>query len=127
MGLGPVQRIVQRKKVILKKRNLTIIVPITVLQVQEPVLLVVEGVVREQIPEEPAVGLEMERAAEVAQTPEPEAALVRIQAAEPEQAEMEQAAEVVQTQAAEPEQATEAVQETALHQWDKNNKCNYYK
>lgn len=127
VGLGPVQRIVQRKKVILKKRNLTIIVPITVLQVQEPVLLVVEGVVREQIPEEPAVGLEMERAAEVAQTPEPEAALVRIQAAEPEQAEMEQAAEVVQTQAAEPEQATEAVQETALHQWDKNNKCNYYK
>ena len=54
-------------------------------------------------------------------------ALVRIQAAEPEQAEMEQAAEVVQIQAAEPEQATEAVQETALHRWDKSNKCNYYK
>lgn len=87
----------------------------------------VEGVIREQIPEEPAVGLEMERAAEVVQTLEPEAALVRIQAAEPEQAEMEQAAEVVQIQAAEPEQATEAVQETALHQWDKSNKCNYYK
>lgn len=87
----------------------------------------VEGAVREQILEEPAVGLEMERAAEVAQTPEPEAALVRIQAAEPEQAEMEQAAEVVQIQAAEPEQATEAVQETALHQWDKSNKCSYYK
>ena len=83
--------------------------------------------VREQILAELTGPAEPEAALVRIQAAEPEAALVRIQAAEPEQAEMEQAAEVVQRQEAEPEQATEAVQETALHQWDKSNKCNYYK
>ena len=85
--------------------------------------------VREQILAELTGPAELVQEAELTGPAElvQEAELVRIQAAEPEQAEMEQAAEVVQRQAAEPEQATEAVQETALHQWDKSNKCNYYK